>query len=152
MTVFQKLCKNFVFNTSENICFGYFIESYLWQQIYFNGNVFGNKCCRCNEVSLFLSSSATLRSRWRQEQWNFITTMHTVIYSYTCTRNIELKHRGRSLKDGHVCITKTRLFKYIENFTSKNWKFSDKKTLTFFIFLLKTRLWVLVRTASLRRF
>ena len=24
-------------------------------------------------------------------------------------------------------ITKTRLFKYIENFTSKNWKFSDKK-------------------------
>ena len=23
-------------------------------------------------------------------------------------------------------ITKTRLFKYIENFTSKNWKFSDK--------------------------
>ena len=29
-------------------------------------------------------------------------------------------------------ITKTRLFKYIENFTSKNWKFSDKKTLIFF--------------------
>ena len=24
-------------------------------------------------------------------------------------------------------ITKTRLYKYIENFTSKNWKFSDKK-------------------------
>ena len=24
-------------------------------------------------------------------------------------------------------ITKTRLFKYIENFTSKNWKFWDKK-------------------------
>ena len=34
-------------------------------------------------------------------------------------------------------IMKTRLFKYIENFTSKNWKFSDKK-LIFFIFLLKT--------------
>ena len=25
-------------------------------------------------------------------------------------------------------ITKTRLFKYLENFTSKNWKFSEKKT------------------------
>ena len=25
-------------------------------------------------------------------------------------------------------ITKTRLFKYIENFTSKNWKFSDKNS------------------------
>ena len=24
-------------------------------------------------------------------------------------------------------ISKTRLFKYIENFISKNWKFSDKK-------------------------
>ena len=37
-----------------------------------------------------------------------------------------------------IHITKTRLFKYIENFTSKNWKFSDRKTLIFFILLLKT--------------
>ena len=29
-------------------------------------------------------------------------------------------------------ITKTRLFKYIENFTSKKWKFSDKKTFNIF--------------------
>ena len=35
-------------------------------------------------------------------------------------------------------IAKTRLFKYIENFTSKNLEFSDKKTLIFFILLLKT--------------
>ena len=35
-------------------------------------------------------------------------------------------------------ITKTRLFKYIENFISKNWKFSDKKLWYFFIFLFKT--------------
>ena len=27
----------------------------------------------------------------------------------------------------YAYITKTRLFKYIENFTTKNWKFSDKK-------------------------
>ena len=32
---------------------------------------------------------------------------------------------------------KTLLFKYIDNFTFKNWKFSDTKTLIFFIFLLK---------------
>ena len=32
-----------------------------------------------------------------------------------------------------VCITKTRLFKYIENFISKNRKFSDKKLLYFHI-------------------
>ena len=35
-------------------------------------------------------------------------------------------------------IAKTRLFKYIENFTSKNWKFLDKRLGYFFIFLLKT--------------
>ena len=34
-------------------------------------------------------------------------------------------------------ITKTGLFKYIENFTTKNWKFSDKYSDIFFIFLLK---------------
>ena len=38
-------------------------------------------------------------------------------------------------------ITKTRLFKYIEKFTSKSWKFSDKKL--YYIFRIsaqKTRL------------
>ena len=30
------------------------------------------------------------------------------------------------------CITKTRLYKYIENFNSKNWKFSDKNSDIFF--------------------
>ena len=35
-----------------------------------------------------------------------------------------------------VCknITKTRPYKYIENFTSKNWKFSDKNADIFHIF------------------
>ena len=37
-----------------------------------------------------------------------------------------------------IYITKTHLFKYIENFTSKIWKFSDKKNRIFFIFLFKT--------------
>ena len=49
------------------------------------------------------------------------------------------KLRGKS-------ITKTRLFKYIENFISKNWKFSDKKLLYFSYFCSKHRLWVLLRT------
>ena len=37
-------------------------------------------------------------------------------------------------------ITKTRLFKYTENCTTKEWKFSDKNSdiLYFFKFLLKT--------------
>ena len=49
-------------------------------------------------------------------------------------------------------IMKTRLFKYTENFNTKKWKFSDKIILYFTYFWLKHRLWVLVRTASARRF
>ena len=46
-------------------------------------------------------------------------------------RNVSMQMPGN--------ITKTSLFKYIENFISKNWKISDKKTSDiFFIFLLKT--------------
>ena len=44
---------------------------------------------------------------------------------------------GAALKGKYVSITKTRLFKYIANFTTKKWKFSDKKNLILFIFLLK---------------
>ena len=49
-------------------------------------------------------------------------------------------------------ITKTRLFKYTENFTTKKWNFSDTKFKYFSYFCSKHRLWVLVRTASSRRF
>ena len=44
-------------------------------------------------------------------------------YSLTNDTNWEIKRT----------ITKTRLFKYIGNFTSKNWKFSDKKSDIFHI-------------------
>ena len=40
---------------------------------------------------------------------------------------------------GSWCITETRLFKFIEKFTSKNWRFSDKNS-NIFIFLLKTKI------------
>ena len=47
-------------------------------------------------------------------------------------------------------ITKTHLFKYTENFSTKKWRFSDK-TFWYFSFCSKHRFWVLVRTASSRR-
>ena len=47
-------------------------------------------------------------------------------------------------------ITKTSLFKYTENFTTKKWKFSDKGSDIFHI-SAQTKLWVLVRTASAQR-
>ena len=45
-------------------------------------------------------------------------------------------------------VRKTRLYKYIDNFTSKNSEFSVKKLWYFSYFCSKHRLWVLVRTAS----
>ena len=39
-------------------------------------------------------------------------------------------------------ITKTCLFKYTENFNTKKWKFSDKKSWYFLYFCSKHRLWV----------
>ena len=51
-----------------------------------------------------------------------------------------------------LVITKTRLFKYIENFSTKNWKFSDKNFWYLSHFSSKHRLWVLVRTASPMQF
>ena len=41
-----------------------------------------------------------------------------------CNTGIILVNLSQSSFTGN--ITKTRLFKYIENFTSKNWKYSDK--------------------------
>ena len=43
-------------------------------------------------------------------------------------------------------------FKYTENFATKIWKFSDKNSDILHISAQKHRLWVLVRTASARRF
>ena len=37
-------------------------------------------------------------------------------------------------------ITKTRLLKYIEYFTAKNWSFQIKKILIIFKFMLKTQI------------
>ena len=37
------------------------------------------------------------------------------------------------LRSDYVCITKTSLFKYTENFTTKKWKFSDKNSDIFHI-------------------
>ena len=48
-----------------------------------------------------------------------------------------LKKSRRLPLETKKTITKTCLFKYTENFTTKKWKFSDKK-FWFFIFLLKT--------------
>ena len=44
-----------------------------------------------------------------------------------------IQHRLRLAWASAQSITKTCLFKYIENFTSKNWRFSEKKSDIFHI-------------------
>ena len=66
--------------------------------------------------------------------------MKTVLYKYSrglTTRTVSC------FKGKQKTITKTRLFKYIENFYSKNEKFSDDKLWYFSHFCSKHRLWVL---------
>ena len=43
------------------------------------------------------------------------------------------------------------LFKYIENFTTKKWKCSDKNSDILFYISAQNRLWTLIRTASVRQ-
>ena len=49
------------------------------------------------------------------------------------------KAKGEQYMQDH--ITKTSLFKCIENFTTKKWKFSDKNSDIFSYFCSKHRLW-----------
>ena len=62
--------------------------------------------------------------------------------------------RGMKLTEAsiYIYIMKTCLFKYTENFATKKWNFSDKKFWYFSYFCSKHKLWVLNRTASMRRF
>ena len=84
----------------------------------------------------------------KQSKHNFAFSSDVIILSHLTYRSVPTnKHMTDPFS-----ITKTRLFKCIENFTSKNWKFSDKKLWYFSYFCSKHTLWVLVRTASARRF
>ena len=65
------------------------------------------------------------------------------LFSLYVTTNYKCLQRTcseRVFGDNSGTITKTRLFKYIEHFTSKNWKFSDQKLWYFSYFCSKYRL------------
>ena len=75
---------------------------------------------------------------WYFHWWKITSRCY---FHFLITSHVNIYFRRRRLQNNSLetitTITKTRLFKYIENFTTKNWKFSDKN-LIFFIFLLKT--------------
>ena len=61
-------------------------------------------------------------SRFRTEQKLIDLSIILLIVIQTYSKINNMKYGNM-----HVYITKTRVFKYIENFITKNWKFSDKK-------------------------
>ena len=88
-----------------------------------------------NLVGQFVSSPREMKKRdTRDSRWLVISTKGWCIMN-------------RKIDEGND-ITKTCLFKYTENFTTKKWKYSDKKFWYFSYSCSKHRLWVLVRTAA----
>ena len=88
---------------------------------------------------------------WDTENMFVIVALSELNPPYSSKIDIFIQESFNKLIYG-IHNTKTCLFKYIENFTSKNWNFSDKIFRYFSYFCSKHRLWVLVRTASARRF
>ena len=114
------------------------------------------------ETDVSILEFGHIHRHWRQKgfqskiktKWQtvYVLMRRHCIWTALCIRETERQFAFGTKKYTKERITKTRLFKYIENFTSKNWKFSDKKLWYFSYFCSKHRLWVLVRTASVRRF
>ena len=145
----------------------------LQQQILCNDNIFGKKMhLLCNEGSLYFDCTRTFEGihstrakpptmdGWLQpcfpmtvaisirENWCTMGVVLLQIYN----RRFRVARCKNPWKFSQLPITETRLFKYIENFTTKKGKCFYKKFRYFSYFCSKHRLWVLVRTASARRF
>ena len=83
----------------------------------------------------------------QSRKYNWCATFENDPYVTKPQRSLRIPTHSPGLS-----ITKTSLFKYTENFTTKKWKLTDKKIWYFSHFCSKHRLWVLVRTALMRRF
>ena len=88
-----------------------------------------------DNIAWYVANSADAKQRLTDAVYRLHCLPHTKQYFDTLTGN-EMhwnKFKDKRGKD----ITKTRLFKYIENFISKKWKFSDKKFWYFSYFCSK---------------
>ena len=114
------------------------------------------KCAQKRFWSDCTNAQGDLNLRWAHMPEGVWSDVATRITGSEITGKLNiclLKHSYKSHSYFHTdTITKTRLFKYIDTFTSKSWKFSDKKNLIFSHFCSKHRLWVLVRTAYIENF
>ena len=67
-------------------------------------------------------------SHWHENNILFLQTSFFCDYSYKTDTPSERETCGVGRTRPQLPVTNTRLFKYIENFTTKNWKFSDKNS------------------------
>ena len=165
--LFLLLLTEAVLMSTHNLCFEQNYEKYQsflsenFQFLEVNFSLYLNR-------RVFVMIALYIQTFW----WKilFLTQIHFIkcLVPYLPKIPDTLSHTILVLKFKHVCfitylwvlkllsctpdIRKTRLYKYIENFTSKNWKFSDKNLWYFSYFCSKHKLWVPVRTASHRQF
>ena len=105
-------------------------------------------CGIWSEPTLFAQACQSLLGLFR----GFVKQYDIGNFGIIFTSSPEAPHQDMWVLSRRASITKTCLFKHIENFTTKIWQFLDEKFWYFSSFCSKHRLWVLVRTTSMRRF
>ena len=149
--IFLQLCTCFLHSLKMCICFSYnpcliFCHFFL----YFSTLSFSD--LRSIDVLSGYLVIATFHTIVNRSFWNFAHIFSRVRRS---ARGLDMifKFIFVTFSPLTLSITKTRLCKYVENFTSKKkLKNFRQKPLIFSYFCSKHRLWVLVRTASARWF
>ena len=140
-----------VLTSTHNLFFDQEYEKY---QIFWSENVhfFGVKFSVYLNRRVFVMKNRVLLITW-QRAWPVLhNTVHeehktesaAIFLLVTCSLLPNDPFNNYSFNQLQIFITKTHLFKYIENFSSKNLKFSDKKLWYFSYFCSKHRVWVLV--------
>ena len=144
--------QEYCIKTSSNICFGYLLESPQWgdskniQSIMFYEEIRikqGISYISFCPIRILYNNKFILKATSVGTNAVVVTRVHCTSMYYAVS-NVGFCKR--------TDITKTCLFKYIVNFTTKNENFQIKNSDIFSYFCSKHRLWVLVRTASPRRF
>ena len=92
--------------------------------IFTNSNWNGGRCLIIMVVAYVHGNNYTFRGDERQ---NYFSSFRKVANLLPCRKRRDVGIRSKLRSHFASRITKTRLFKYKDNFTSKNWIFSDKK-------------------------
>ena len=90
------------------------------EQIHFNGNVFGNKCCRCNEGSLYFQVIISSQIMFEGRMYSFLLFFLFVFFFFCCC----FFFFGPSLRFQEI-------WDYFSNYTSMTTIVIYKETMSF---------------------